>query len=387
MEPAPLRYAAAPVGASHPTAGKDPSSEMLDPKAAGVSDAEWAAATASCFPLRVERVIDETHDARSFVLAVSPELTSRFRYRAGQFLSFKVPHSGKVLTRSYSLSSSPDCDDMHKVTVKRVDGGRVSHWMNDHVHPGDLLQVTSPAGLFVLNDKRRRIALFAGGSGITPVISLVKTALATTDRRLELVYANRDARSVIFEAEIEALRRGSGGRLSVIHSLDDRDGFFDVDRVKHLVVDASEADFYLCGPGAFMDTIERALAALHVPSEQVHIERFVSPADPDEVVREATVAAPDEGAPESITIVLDGVAHEVPYRAGERVLEAARRAGLDPPFSCEEGYCSCCMAKLARGRVKMAANDCLTPDLLAESWVLTCQSECVSQHVRIEYPD
>jgi len=360
---------------------------MLDPKAAGVSDAEWAAATASCFPLRVTRVIDETHDARSFVLEVPPELASRFRYRAGQFLSFKVPHAGKVLTRSYSLSSSPDCDTLHKFTVKRVDGGRISHWVNDYVKPGDVLLVTPPAGLFVLNDKRRRIVLFAGGSGITPVISLIKTALATTDRRLELVYANRDARSVIFESEIEALRSGSEGRLSVIHSLDDRDGFLDVDRVKHLVVDASEADFYLCGPGPFMDTVERALAALHVPSEQVHIERFVSPTDPDEVAREATVAAPDEGAPETITIVLDGVAREVPYRPGERVLEAARRAGLDPPFSCEEGYCSCCMAKLARGRVKMAANDCLTPDLLAEGWVLTCQSECVSQHVRIEYPD
>jgi 3-ketosteroid 9alpha-monooxygenase subunit B len=360
---------------------------MLDPKAAGISDADWAAATSSCFPLRVARVIDETHDARSFVLEVPAELAPRFRYRAGQFLSFKVPHAGKVLTRSYSLSSSPDCDREHKITVKRVDEGRVSHWMNDHVKAGDLLLVTPPAGLFVLNEKRRRIVLFAGGSGITPVISLIKTALATTERSLELVYANRDARSIIFESEIEALRAGSRGHLRVIHSLDDRDGFLDVDRVKRLVVDASEADFYLCGPGLFMDTVERALAALHVPSEQVHIERFVSPTDPDEIVREATVAAPDEGAPATITIVLDGVAHEVPYRTGERVLEAARRAGLDPPFSCEEGYCSCCMAKLARGRVKMAANDCLTPDLLEEGWVLTCQSECLSQHVRIEYPD
>jgi 3-ketosteroid 9alpha-monooxygenase subunit B len=360
---------------------------MPDPKALGVSEAEWAAATASCFPLRVARVIDETHDARSFVFEVPPELAARFRYRAGQFLSFKVPHAGKVLTRSYSLSSSPDCEREHKITVKRVDGGRVSQWMNDDVKPGDTLWVTPPAGLFVLNDKRRRIVFFAGGSGITPVISLVKTALATTDRRLELVYANRDARSIIFEAELDALRCGSGGRLTVVHSLDDRDGLLDVDRVKRLVVDASEADFYLCGPGAFMDTVERALAALHVPSEQVHIERFVSPADPDDVVREATLAVPDEGVPDSITIVLDGEAREVPYRPGERVLEAARRAGLDPPFSCEEGYCSCCMAKLTRGRVKMVANDCLTPDLLAEGWVLTCQSQCVSKHVRIEYPD
>jgi 3-ketosteroid 9alpha-monooxygenase subunit B len=360
---------------------------MLDPRAAGVSDAEWAAATSACHPLRVARVIDETHDARSFVLEVPPALAERFRYRAGHFLSFKIPHAGKVLTRSYSLSSSPDCEREHKVTVKRIEGGRVSQWMNDAVHVGDVLMVTPPAGLFVLNDKRRRIVFFAGGSGITPVISLIKTALVTTDRRLDLVYANRDARSIIFESELDGLRERSGGRLRLVHSLDDRDGFLDVDRVKHLVVDAIEADFYLCGPGAFMDTIERALAALHVPSEQVHIERFVSPADPDERAPEVAQAAPDEGAPETITIVLDGVAHEIPYRPGERVLETARRAGLDPPFSCEEGYCSCCMAKLAHGRVKMAANDCLTPDLLAEGWVLTCQSECVSPQVRIEYPE
>jgi 3-ketosteroid 9alpha-monooxygenase subunit B len=360
---------------------------MLDPKAAGVSDAEWAAATAACFPLRVARVIDETHDTRSFVLEIPPELAGRFRYRAGQFLSFKVPLGGKILTRSYSLSSSPECDPEHQITVKRVEGGRVSHYLNECMRPGDRLMATPPAGLFVLNDKRRRIVFFAGGSGITPVISLIKTALATTARQLALVYANRDARSIIFAEELEALRRRGGGRLSVTHSLDDRDGLFDPGRVKHVAVDALEADFYLCGPGPFMDTIERALAALHVPSEQIHIERFVSPADPDELVREAAAAAPDEGAPEAITIVLDGAVHEVPYRPGERVLHAARRAGLDPPFSCEEGYCSCCMAKLVRGRVKMAANECLTSDLLAEGWVLTCQSECVSQHVRIEYPD
>ena len=397
LPPAPIRLPALGCLAAAAALGSAPSGRgggraggsraMLDPRGEGVSEAEWAAATASCFALRVARVVDETHDARSFVLEVPPELAARFRYRAGQFLSFKVAHAGKVLTRSYSLSSSPDCEREHKITVKRVDGGRVSQWMNDAVKPGDRLFVTPPAGLFVLNEKRRRIVFFAGGSGITPVISLIKTALATTGRRLELVYANRDARSIIFEAELDALRDRSAGRLALIHSLDDRDGFLDVDRVKHLVVDASEADFYLCGPGPFMDTVERALAALHVPSEQVHIERFVSPADPDEVDREATLPVPAEGIPDSITIVLDGQAREVPYQRGERVLEAARRAGLDPPFSCEEGYCSCCMAKLTRGRVEMVANDCLTPDLLAEGWVLTCQSQCVSKHVRIEYPD
>jgi 3-ketosteroid 9alpha-monooxygenase subunit B len=364
---------------------------MIDPKHEGVSQEDWEKATVSCFPLRVARVVDETADARSFVLEVPPALAERFRYRAGQFLSFKIPHRGAVLTRSYSLASSPECGEPHRVTVKRIADGRVSNWMNDRVEAGDTVLVTPPAGLFVLNDKKRPITFFAGGSGITPCIALIKTALVGSSRRLRLIYANRDARSIIFESELEALRQRHPGRLEVTHFLDDRDGLLDVRRVEHHAVDALEGDFYLCGPSAFMDLVERALAALHVPAEQIHIERFVSPPDPDEERRaeQEAAAAEKEGdvAPERITIVLDGQTREVPYRAGERVLEAVRRAGLSPPFSCEEGYCSCCMAKLVHGRVRMVSNDCLTPDLLAEGWVLTCQSVCLSRDVKIEYPD
>jgi 3-ketosteroid 9alpha-monooxygenase subunit B len=362
---------------------------MLDPNAAGVSDAEWAEATAACVGLRVARVVRETHDSCSLVFALPAELEQRFRYRAGQFLSFKIPYDGQVLTRSYSLSSSPEVDAELKVTVKRVDEGRVSNWMNDQVKEGDVLPVVPPAGLFVLNDKQRPICLFAGGSGITPCISLVKTALVTTRRRLRLIYANRDERSIIFADELRELAGRYPDRLQVVHSLDDRDGFLNLKRVEHYAVDSLEGDFYLCGPSVFMDLVERALAALHVPGEQVHIERFVSPPDPKEAAAAAAAEAgePAEGSPESITVVLDGRTHEVPYQADERVLGAARRAGLEPPFSCEEGYCSCCMAKLLEGHVRMATNDCLTPDLLEEGWILTCQSVCTSRRVKVEYPD
>jgi 3-ketosteroid 9alpha-monooxygenase subunit B len=361
----------------------------IDPQSAGVSPAEWAAATAGCHELRVARVIDETADARSFVLEVPPALAERFRYRPGQFLSFKVPFEGKVLTRSYSLASSPDCDAEHKVTVKRIADGRVSNWMNDRLRAGDRVQVTPPAGFFVLNEGGREIVLFGGGSGITPVISIVKSALATTRRHLLLVYANRDERSIIFRDELEALARSHPDRFRIVHSLDVRDGFLDEAGVKRLAAGRLGADFYLCGPGAFMATVESALLALGVPMERIHIERFASPPDPGVLAPDAPDAADAQGetVPEKITIVLDGVAHEVPYQAGERVLHAARRAGLDPPFSCEEGYCSCCMAKLALGEVKMHANDCLSKELLAEGWVLTCQSRCVSRKIRIEYPD
>jgi 3-ketosteroid 9alpha-monooxygenase subunit B len=363
---------------------------MLDPKSAGVSESEWAEATAHCRALRVAKIIDETHDARSIVLEIPADLASTFAYQAGQFLSFKIPYEGKVLVRSYSLASSPVTDDEHKVTVKRVDDGRISNLLNDRLEVGDTLMVVPPGGLFVLGDATRGITSFAGGSGITPVISIVKTALATTAREIELVYSNRDRRSVIFEQEIAALEGAHPGRLRVHYRYDDSDGFLTGDSVRALVGSELERDFYLCGPGPFMDVVEHALHALGVHGRgNIHIERFVSPHDPGAVVTPvevATDAIPD-GTPGSITIVLDGNTHEVPYREGDSVLAAARRAGLDPPFSCEEGYCSCCMAKLVEGDVKMALNDCLTDDLLSEGWVLTCQSRCRSRKVRLEYPD
>jgi len=363
---------------------------MLDPKRAGVADATWTQATASCHELRVAKIIDETHDARSIVLEIPEGSKREFEYRAGQFLSFKIPFQGMVLVRSYSLSSSPDTDAEHKVTVKRVEGGRISNWLNDRLAVGDTLMVVPPAGLFVLGREARGLVLFAGGSGITPVISIIKSALATTDRSVELVYANRDERSIIFKSELDELARRHRGRLSITHLIDEVDGFLTPERVRRHVAGDLARDFYICGPTPFMDVVEHTLHDLGVVGRgQVHIERFVSPHDPGsatEAVEVATDALAD-GAPETITVVLDGTVHEISYLEGETVLGAVRRAGLNPPFSCEEGYCSCCMAKLAVGDVKMAANDCLTPDLLAEGWVLTCQSRCQSRIVRIEYPD
>lgn len=362
---------------------------MLDPKRAGVSDADWKQATAACHSLRVAKIIDETHDSRSIVLEIPDELRERFRYKAGQFLSFKVGYQGAVLTRSYSLSSSPHTDAEHKVTIKRVDDGRVSNLFNSELAVGDTVMVTPPAGFFVLDAQDRDIFLFSGGSGITPCISIVKTALATTSRKIKLVYANRDERSIIFQAELDALVAANPGRLEITHSLDDRDGFLDLDRVKVLVKSDLDADFYMCGPGAFMATVEAALEELGLHKDRIHLEVFSSPPDPGHEPsgeETAEVSAPG-GVPIQISVLLDGETREVPYEEGESVLHAARRAGMDPPFSCEEGYCSCCMAKLTEGEVKMTANDCLTPELLEEGWVLTCQSRCVSPKIKIEYPD
>ena len=368
---------------------------MIDPKPAGVSESAWKEATASCHELVAKGVIDETHDSRSIVFDIPSELAELFRYKAGQFLSFKIPYEGQVLVRSYSLASSPDTESEHKVTVKRVDDGRISNLFNDALGVGVSVMVVPPAGLFVLTEQTRPIVLFGGGSGITPLISIIKSALATTNRTLKLVYANRDHRSVIFAAELDSLVAANPGRLEIVHSLDDTDGFLTPQRVGTLVDGSQPADYYLCGPAVFMDTVELTLGELGIGADQIHIERFISPPDPkaktaaDSAQQETLESAVfgDESVPSSISVKLDGTTTDVPYEANERILAATRRAGLDPPFSCEEGYCSCCMAKLISGEVKMETNDCLTQDLLDEGWILTCQARCTSSKIEIEYPD
>ena len=334
--------------------------------------------------LRVAQVVDETPDARSLVLDVPGPLRAQFAYRAGQFLTFRVPVDGRRLVRCYSLASAPAADGGWKVTVKRVAGGRVSNWMNDAVRPGDVLEVMRPAGLFCLTGRDDDLLLYAAGSGITPVISLLKTALATTERRVRLLYANRDLESVIFRAELDALARGHPERLRVVHRLDAVLGFADAAAVLALADGALAPDCYVCGPGPFMELVAHALLDRGVLRERIFIERFEYAHDGSP--RDVAAAPSAPGAPRA-SIRLDGAEREIELLPGETIVHAARRAGLDPPTSCEEGYCGCCMAWLREGEGAMKANDVLTPAQLAEGWILTCQFVPGSARVRVEYPE
>lgn len=338
--------------------------------------------------LRVADVIDETHDARSFVLDVPPELQSAYGYRAGQFLTFQIPAEGETLLRCYSLSSAPETDGRLKVTVKRVDAGRGSNWFNDCVRPGDPIAVLPPAGLFVLRESAAPLCLFAGGSGITPVISLIKSALETTGRRILLVYANRDARSVIFRAELDALELRHPDRLRVVHHLDDTQGFLEAGAVRPLVAGIEAAHFYICGPGPFMDVVESVLVSTGVPRERIFIERFLSLPSHEEVEAENVVAAQEvEGRahPAEVLLHLDGSSHRVPYHAGDTVLETARKGGLEPPFACEDGYCGSCAARLVRGEVVMHKNEVFSQAEVAAGNILTCQARPCSGELEVSY--
>jgi 3-ketosteroid 9alpha-monooxygenase subunit B len=339
--------------------------------------------------LRVCEVIDETSDAKSIVLEVPAALAESFTYEAGQFLTFRVCVGEERLVRCYSLASSPVTDSRHKVTVKRVEGGRVSNWMNDRVEAGSELEVMKPAGVFCLRSASSKLILFSGGSGITPVISIIKTALETTQRPVKLVYANRDAESVIFAAELDALRADHPGRLEVVHRLDDSHGFVTAELVEQQIGPDSDADFYTCGPGPFMDVVEETLGRLGVGAEQIFIERFVS----DEVADAPRPApAPLESAGTEaarvVSVTLEGETRELTLEPGETILQAVRREGMDPPFACEDAYCGCCMARVLEGKVEMLRNDGgIDAGQIAEGWVLTCQGIPASQNCRVEYPD
>lgn len=327
--------------------------------------------------LEVADVLDETADTRSFVLEIPPALERTFAYAAGQYCTFRATIGGESVVRCYSMSSSPDTGDRFTTTVKRVPGGVMSNWMNDALRPSDTIEVMGPAGLFVLRETDVPIVAFAGGSGITPILSIIKSALSTTKRDIALVYANRGADGVIFRDELERLRASSGGRLSVHHHLDSERGFLDAAACAALVGDRAHADFYVCGPGPYMEVVESGLERLGVARSQVFVERFEAPAETHEL--------DEESATESITIRLGRREHTIRYRFGDTLLETARRAGLGPPFSCEAGNCASCMARIEKGSATMRVNNALTADEVETGWVLTCQAIPMSREVFVDY--
>ncbi len=337
--------------------------------------------------LRIARVVAETHDASSFVLDVPDELTETFRYTPGQFCTFRVHIDGDEQLRSYSMSSAPATDRDLTVTVKRVAGGLVSNWFLDNLTEGDLIEVTKPAGVFCPRESERPVLGFCGGSGITPVMSIAKHVLATTQRPVRLLYANRDRDSVIFDAAFSALCADHPDRLEVRRHFDAEAGFLTPEGITEFVATELDADLYICGPGAFMDLVESTLQALGVGPERIFIERFLVEQQEktdalivDEPTGEAAATVPDE-----VTVHLGGKTVVVRYQPGDTLLETARRGGLRPPFSCEAGNCATCMAFLKDGSVTMRVNNALTPEEVEEGWVLTCQSLPSGPVVTVEY--
>jgi 3-ketosteroid 9alpha-monooxygenase subunit B len=326
--------------------------------------------------LQVSAVIRETADCSSFELAVPPELRDAYRYKAGQHLTFELPWDDFKVTRCYSLSSCPDLREPLKIGVKRVEGGRISNWLNDNLKVGDSIMASVPEGRFVLDPETRSGAplfLFAGGSGITPIIALLKSALATTKRSITVLYANQDRDSVIYGEELNRLAAENSDRVIVHHHLDAEGGYLEPAEVRALLHHTDVAEFYICGPEPFMELIERTLDEAGVHEELVYIERFVSPADPDRVEADAVDVMSLE-APDGFSLWLNGRSRTVPYEKGKTLLQCAQAAGLNPAHSCESGYCGSCMAHVGTGKVYMRTHEALSERDVARGVALLCQS-------------
>lgn len=354
--------------------------------------------------LRVAEVVAESADACSFVFDVPAALRDAFAYRPGQFLTVRVPCDGTTVPRCYSLSSAPGIDVAPKITVKRVRDGRASNWLCDRVHAGDTLDALPPAGVFTPRSLDGDLLLFAGGSGITPVLSIVKSALVHGRGMLTLIYANRDESTVIFAAELRQLAQRHSGRLRVVHWLDSVQGVPQQRHLEELARPWSRQETFICGPALFMEHALGAMLALGLPRAQVHVERFASlpdapPARPADAApaaapargttaqAEAAEAAEAEATGAAIETVLDGATYAVESRPGETLLDALLRAGLPAPNSCRMGQCGACMCRIEAGRVALDGNHLLDDDELAAGWTLACSAKPVSAALRVVFPD
>ncbi|MGC9439959.1 2Fe-2S iron-sulfur cluster-binding protein [Streptomyces sp. WG5] len=337
--------------------------------------------------VRVVKVIRETADAHSLVLEPAEEDRERFTYLPGQFLTVRVPTERPGgAARCYSLCSSPVRDELLKVTVKRTAGGYASHWICDHVTEGDTLQVLRPAGTFTPDSLDGDFLLLAAGSGITPVMSILTSALHAGNGAVTLVYANRDERSVIFRDELTALAREYGERLTVLHWLESVQGRPTASGLRALAGPYAGRPAFVCGPGPFMDLATGALTDLGVPPHRVTVERFTSLTGDPFARPEDSACEPDTAGPVSTAEVeLDGVRRTVDWPRGEPLLDVLLQAGLDAPYSCREGACSACACVLVEGEVVMERNEVLDAQDLADGLVLACQARPVSDRLKVTY--
>ncbi|WP_258349430.1 ferredoxin--NADP reductase [Saccharopolyspora gregorii] len=335
--------------------------------------------------LVVRDVVTETPDAKSLVFDVPDELSERFRYQPGQFLTVRMPGE-PAAARCYSLSSAPGVDDSLVVTVKRVAGGLVSNWICDEVRPGDRLRVLPPSGRFVPPSLDADLLLVAGGSGITPMFSVVRSVLERGSGSVVLVYANRDERSVIFAERLRELAERHPGRLVTLHLLESVEGLPTEARLRDLLRPfASSAAAFVCGPAPFMDAATAALRDLSV--QRVVVERFESLtgdpfAEPDLPPVETVM-----GPAARVAVDLDGQRHVLDWPKNAPLLDVLRADGLDAPFSCREGACSACACKVTAGQVNMTRNDVLEAEDLAEGWVLACQALPATDEVAVTYDE
>jgi len=354
-------------------------------------------ATPRFFPLVVAEVRRETADAISVSFEIPPALSEAFRFAAGQYLTVRKTFDGAEVRRSYSICAGPDDGEL-RIAIKQVAGGIFSVWANASLRAGDVLDVMTPTGRFgiVPAPEQARVHVgFAAGSGITPILSIVRGILSAEPRsRFFLIYGNRSTADMLFAAALEELKDRHMGRFSVFHVLSQEEqdipvlnGRLDADKtrllLRHLIPAELIDHVFLCGPAGMSEAVAATLQEFGLTEAQVHVERFVSEFGGRPRARPAPVLSE---IPHAVAaLVVDGKRREVPVAAGESVLDAALRAGLDLPYACKGGMCSTCRARLVEGQAEMELNFSLEPWELAAGFILTCQSRPTTSRVVIDY--
>jgi 3-ketosteroid 9alpha-monooxygenase subunit B len=361
------------------------------------------------FELTVAEVVEETADAHSVTFEVPDEHADHFSYKPGQFLTVAVPSDQTgVAARCYSLSSSPlsyDATGRLTITVKRTVDGYASNWICDRLHQGDTLRVLPPSGIFTPASLDADLLLFAGGSGITPILSITRAALAQGSGRVVLFYANRDESSVIFAAELTALAAAHPERLQIVHWLESVQGLPTPEQMKAFAAAHPSYDAFVCGPAPFMKMTVGALKELGFPRERRHQEKFVSLGgnpfgdlhDVEVAESEISAAETDEQdvaddaasgsrGPARLEVELDGEQYAFDdWEAGTKMLDHLEAKGVKAPYSCREGECSACAIRLLEGEVKLLHNDVLDDEDLREGIRLACQALPVTDTVKVTY--
>ena len=356
-----------------------------------------SSATPRFHNLRVADLKRETPDAVSIAFEIPPHLQPDFHFAAGQYLTLRKELEGEEVRRSYSICSGPDDGEL-RIAVKRVDGGMFSVWANSGINTGDVLDVMTPTGRFgiaVAPDEARVHVGFAAGSGITPILSIMRGILSRERRsQVFLFYGNRSTSDMLFREELEELKDRYMGRLSIFHVLSQEqqdipilNGRLDAEKVRLLLrylVPAETVDHaFICGPSGMSDEVEATLLDLGLKPDQVHVERFVSALGGKP--RPKPTPAQTETPHAVAGLIADGKRTEVPVAEGEAVLDAALRAGLDLPYACKGGMCSTCRARVLEGTVEMEVNFSLEPWETEAGFVLTCQAHPTSPRVVIDY--
>jgi ring-1,2-phenylacetyl-CoA epoxidase subunit PaaE len=347
--------------------------------------------------LAVNDLRRETADAVSVTFAIPTELTGDYAFAPGQYLTLRTMMDGEEVRRSYSICSGPDDGEL-RIAVKKVDGGAFSSWAADELKCGDELDVMTPTGRFGVTaapDEARTFVGFAAGSGITPIMSIVKGVLAREPKsRFFLFYGNRSSANVMFLEALEELKDRFLDRFSIFHVISGEEqdipilhGRLDGAKVgvllRSLVPAQSVDHVYICGPTGMSDEIETTCREIGIPEERIHVERFVSGLGGKP--RPKAVVPASAPAKAFASLIIDGKRREVPVAEGEAILDAALRGGVDLPFACKGGMCSTCRAKLVEGKAEMELNYSLEPWELKAGFILTCQAKPVSEKVVVDY--